>query len=92
MVSKNLFPLDWISKVNGCLLYKRHWNQVKVSKSKVVSLLKFISSNARALAMAGKVFAKPVGRPSKNGAVSLTPVAPKTSKQNPMPSPYTIFD
>ena len=57
-----------------------------------MSFLKFISSNARALAMAGKVFAKPVGRPSKNGAVSLTPVAPKTSKQNPMPSAYAMFD
>ena len=57
-----------------------------------MSLLKFTSAIARALTMAGKVVARPVGRPSKNGAVSLTPVAPKKSKLNPMPSPDARFD
>ena len=89
---KILFHLIDISKVNGWLLYKRHCNQLKVPKSKVMSLLKFTSAIARALTMAGKVLARPVGRPSKNGAVSLTPVAPKKSKPNPMPSPDARFD
>ena len=86
MYLKILFHLIDISKVNGWFLYKRHRNQLKVPKSKVMSLLKFTSAIARALTMAGKVVSRPVGRPSKNGAVSLTPVAPKKSKSNPMPS------
>ena len=42
--------------------------------------------------MAGKVTARHVGRPSKNGAVSLTPVPPMKSKPNPMLSPDARFD
>ena len=41
--------------------------------------------------MAGKVIARPVG-PSKDKAVSLTPVALKKSKSNPMLSPDARFD
>ena len=40
--------------------------------------------------MAGKVNARPISRPSKNKAVSLTLVALKISKPNPVSSP--IFD
>ena len=89
---KILFDSIDISKVNGWLLYNRHCNQLKVLKGKVMSLLKSTSAITRALTMAGKVVARPVGRPSKNGAVSLTPVAPKKSKLNPMPSPDARFD
>ena len=42
--------------------------------------------------MAQKVFSRPVDRPSKNGAVSLSPLAPKKSKLNPMPSHDARFD
>ena len=89
---KILFHLIDISKVNGRLLFKRHCNQLKEPKNKVMSLLKFTSAIARALGMAGKVVARPFGRPSKNGAVSLTPVPPKKSKPNPIPSPNAKFD
>ena len=65
---------------------------IDISKSKVMSLLKFTSAVARALTMAGKVVARPIGRPSKNRAVSLTPVATKKSKPNSMPSLDARFD
>ena len=89
---KILFHLIDTSKVNGWLLYKQHCNQMQVPESKVKSPLKFKSAIARALTMAGKVVTRPVGRRSKNGAVSLTPVAPKKSKPNPMPLPDARFD
>ena len=42
--------------------------------------------------MTWKVIARPVGRPSKNGAASLTPVAPKKLKPNSRPLPDARFD
>ena len=57
---KILFQLIDISKGNGWLLYKRHCNELKTPKSKVINLLKFTSAIARAIIMAGKVIARPV--------------------------------
>ena len=71
---------------------KIFFHLIDISKSKVMSLLKFTSAVARALTMAGKVVARPIGRPSKNRAVSLTPVATKKSKPNSMPSLDARFD
>lgn len=73
---KVLFHCVDIAKVNACLVYRRHCDQLNVSKKSQLSLLKFTMSIASALTTA-KTIKSSVGRPLR----SSTGNTPATKKK-----------
>ena len=87
---KVLFHCIDIYKVNACLLYRRHSDQMCISAKQQLSLLKFTSIIASSLTKASKAV-KSVGRPSKRSLdqSDVTTPSPKRLAKVPTPIPAT---